>query len=139
MGPELVEGAAADLEIGFVLIAQADVQTVAPLHFRSESEGQQPPVSCQRKFVIYSCFSLKFGRDGKDEPSKDADPASHPVLVLAAVGLCVNVDMGPTGGEVVTPPVVPPFKDVVIPPPVTVTRVGDTGVAVVVGVMMVVF
>lgn len=46
MGLELVEGAAADLEVGFVLIAQADVQTVAPLHFRSESEGQQPPISC---------------------------------------------------------------------------------------------
>jgi hypothetical protein len=96
MGLELVEAAAADLEVGLVLIAQADVQTVAPLHFRSDSEGQQPPISCQRKFVIDSCFSLEIGRDGKDEPSKDTDPASHPVE-LAEVGLDGDSDTGLTG------------------------------------------
>ena len=96
MGLELVEAAAADLEVGLVLIAQADVQTVAPLHFRSDSEGQQPPISCQRKFVIDSCFSLEFGRDGKDEPSKDTDPASHPVG-LAEGGLDDDSDTGLTG------------------------------------------
>jgi len=96
MGLELVEAAAADLEVGLVLIAQADVQTVAPLHFRSDSEGQQPPISCQRKFVIDSCFSLEIGRDGKDEPSKDTDPASHPVE-LAEVGLDDDSDTGLTG------------------------------------------
>jgi hypothetical protein len=70
MGLELVEGVAAGLEVGLVLIAQADVQTVAPLHFRSDSEGQQPPISCQREFVIYSCFSLEFGRDGNTNRRK---------------------------------------------------------------------
>jgi hypothetical protein len=97
--------------------------------------------SCQRKFVIYPCFSLKFGRDGKDEPSKDTDPAAHPVLVLAAAGPCDVVDTGLIGIEVVTPPVVPPFGVVMPPPTVTVAGVDSTVVSVVpvVGVMMVVF
>jgi hypothetical protein len=47
MGFEVVEGAAAVLEGGFVLSPQAVVQTIAPLQFSSESEGQQPPVNFQ--------------------------------------------------------------------------------------------
>jgi hypothetical protein len=70
MGLELVEAAAADLEVGLVLIAQADVQTVAPLHFRSDSEGQQPPISCQRKFVIDFVFLWSLVGVGKTNRRK---------------------------------------------------------------------
>lgn len=84
---------------------------------------------------------MKFGRDGKDEPSKDTDPAAHPVLVLAAAGLCDVVDTGPTGGEVVTPPVGPPFELVMPPPAVSVAELDCTVISVgpTVGEMMVVF
>lgn len=96
-----------------LLIAQADVQTVAPLHFRSDSEGQQPP-------------------------SKDTDPASHPVLVLAGAGGGDVFDAG-LGGGVVTVTVAPPPVGVLGGSTTVTVGVPTVAVAITVGETVVVF
>jgi hypothetical protein len=52
MGLEVVNEAAAVLELGLVLAGQVDAQIVAPLQLRSEAEGQQPPRSIVNQSYI---------------------------------------------------------------------------------------